>query len=93
MNFLSKSRTMKIFETLVDQLKQENNFVSDNGEVKKWVVLDKARNFDEELIGLLLDNKTLKDEFFKEIKGTLIFDLNRFVLFLEQKNYLNDFKY
>lgn len=81
---------MKIFETLVEQLKQENNFVSDNGEIKKWVVLDKARNFDEELIGLLLSSEILKDEFFKEIKGILVFDLNRFVLFLEQKNYLND---
>ncbi len=81
---------MKIFETLVEQLSQENNFVSDNGEIKKWVVLDKVRSFDEELIGLLLDNKVLKQEFFKDVKGTLVSDLNRFVLFLEQKNYLND---
>ncbi|PHS23572.1 MAG: restriction endonuclease subunit M [Robiginitomaculum sp.] len=81
---------MKLYTTLEEQLKKENNFVSDNGEIKKWVVLDKARHFDEELIGVLLDSKVLKQEFFKDIKGTLVFDLNRFVLFLEQKNWLND---
>lgn len=81
---------MKLYEALEKQLEKENNFVSDNGEVKKWVVLDKARNFDEGLIELLLDSRDLKQEFFKNIKGTLVFDLNRFVLFLEQKNHLND---
>jgi adenine-specific DNA-methyltransferase len=45
---------MKLYETLEEQLKQEPNFVTDDGELKKWVVINKARNFDEKLIGLLL---------------------------------------
>jgi adenine-specific DNA-methyltransferase len=81
---------MKLYETLELQLKKEPNFVTDNGELKKWVVLNKAQNFDEELIGLLLDNTDLKDKFFKTVKGTLVFNQNLFVQFLEQKNYLND---
>ncbi|VBB43468.1 putative type III restriction-modification system HindVIP enzyme mod [uncultured Paludibacter sp.] len=81
---------MKLYETLEQQLKKEPNFVTDNGELKKWVVLNKAQNFDEELIGLLLDNADLKEKFFVNVKGTLVFNQNLFVQFMEQKNYLND---
>ena len=81
---------MKLYETLEKQLKKENNFVTDNGELKKWVVINKAQNFDARIIELLLDNKELKEKFFVDIKGALVFNQNLFVQFLEQKNYLND---
>ena len=81
---------MKLIETLKQQLKNEPNFVTDDGKLKKWVVLNKAQNFDEELIGLLLDNGDLKEKFFVKVKGTLVFNQNLFNQFLEQKNYLND---
>lgn len=81
---------MKLYETLCSQLKKENNFVSDNGELKKWVVADKARNYDAGLLALLLANEDLKKTFFKDINGTLVFLLEQFLLFIEQKNYLND---
>ncbi|NML71480.1 site-specific DNA-methyltransferase [Chryseobacterium sp. RP-3-3] len=81
---------MKLYQTLENQIKKESNYVSDNGEVKKWVVLNKAQNFDEELIGLLLDDSDLKEKFFIKVKDVLIFNQNLFIQFLEQKNYLND---
>ncbi|WP_372745292.1 DNA methyltransferase [Lutibacter sp.] len=81
---------MKLYETLEKQLKKEINFVSDNGELKKWVVMNKAQNYDTDLIALLLEDKELKEKFFIDIKGTLVFNQNLFVQFLEQKNYLND---
>ena len=81
---------MKLYETLAKQLKKEPNFVTDNGELKKWVVINKAQNYDAELIGLLLDDKELKVKFFLDIKGVLVFNQSLFVQFLEQKNYLND---
>jgi adenine-specific DNA-methyltransferase len=81
---------MKLYETLEKQLKKEPNFVTDNGELKKWVVINKAQNYDAELIGLLLDDKELKAKFFLDIKGVLVFNQSLFVQFLEQKNYLND---
>lgn len=81
---------MKLYETLIAQLKKENNYVSDNGELKKWVVADKARNYDAELLALLLENEDLKKTFFKDINGTMVFLLEKFLLFIEQKNYLND---
>ncbi|OQY36179.1 MAG: restriction endonuclease subunit M, partial [Anaerolineaceae bacterium 4572_5.2] len=81
---------MRLFEVLEKQLKNEPNYVTDNGELKKWVVINKAQNFDVELIELLLNNKEIKDNFFVDIKGTLVFKQSAFVQFLEQKNYLND---
>ena len=81
---------MKLFKTLQEQLKQEPNLVTDEGELKKWVIINKARNFDEELIGLLLDNQELKEKFFVEVKGIMVFNQELFIQFLEQKNYLND---
>lgn len=81
---------MKLYETLEKQLKKEPNFLTDNRELKKWVVINKAQNYDAELIGLLLDDKELKAKFFLDIKGVLVFNQSLFVQFLEQKNYLND---
>lgn len=81
---------MKLYQTLESQLKKEPNYVSDNGELKKWVVIDKAQNFDEELIELLLKEPTVKAYFFKEIAGVTVFNQPLFLQFLEQKNFLND---
>lgn len=81
---------MNLYKTIEKQLKKEPNYITDSGELKKWVVITKAQNFDAELIGLLLDEKELKAKFFLEIKGVLVFNQTLFVQFLEQKNYLND---
>lgn len=59
---------MKLYETLEKTLKKESNFVTDNGEIKKWVIITKAQNHDAELISLLLDNEDLKEEFFIKVK-------------------------
>ncbi len=81
---------MKLYEILKNQLKKENNFVTDKGELKKWVVIGKARNYDPILIKLLLENNTLKEKFFVKVEGTLIFKQEEFITFMEMKNYLND---
>jgi adenine-specific DNA-methyltransferase len=81
---------MKLYQTLENQIKKEPNYVSDNGDVKKWVVLNKAQNLDEELIVLLLDDPDLREKFFVKVKEVLVFKQNFFIQFLEQKNYLND---
>ncbi len=81
---------MKLYQTLDKQLTKETNFVTDNGELKKWVVINKAQNYDAELLGLLLEEPELKAKFFIDIKGVLVFNQALFIQFLEQKNYLND---
>src|SRR6185312_6221761 len=81
---------MKVYETLERTLKKEPNYLTDNGELKKWVIISKAQNYDPELISLLLDNKELKVKFFIEIQSVLVFNQSLFIQFLEQKNYFND---
>ncbi len=81
---------MKLLETLEKTLKKEPNFITDNGELKKWVIINKAQNYDEELIDLLLSEKELKENFFKKVKDVTVFNQALFIQFLEQKNYLND---
>lgn len=81
---------MELYNTLEKTLKKEPNFTTDNGDLKKWVIINKAQNFDEELIELLLDEPILKEHFFKPIKDVLLFNQVLFVQFLEQKNYLNN---
>jgi adenine-specific DNA-methyltransferase len=81
---------MKLYETLEAQLRKEPNYVTDSGELKKWVIINKAQNYDAEIIALLLDDKELKTKFFIDIKGILVFNQSLFIQFLEQKNYLND---
>ena len=81
---------MKIYQTLESQLKKEPNFVSDNGVLKKWVVMSKAQNLDAELLALLMAHDELKAKFFVQVNDVWVFNQNLFVQFLEQKNYLND---
>jgi len=81
---------MKLYETLEKVLKKEPNFITDSGELKKWVIINKAQNYDAELIELLLENNDLKEKFFIKVKDSLVFNESLFIQFLEQKNYLND---
>ena len=81
---------MKSYTKLESLLKQEPNFLSDEGELKKWVVIDKAQNFDAGLIEILLKDEQISELFFVAINDVLVFNQNLFVQFLEQKNYLND---
>ncbi len=81
---------MKLYEALEKQLKKEPNYFTDDGDVKKWVVINKAQNYDAELIGLLLEDEELKARFFIAVKDVLVFNQSLFIQFLEQKNYLND---
>lgn len=81
---------MKLYDILEKHLKTEGNYKSDDGELLKWVVINKAQNYDEELIALLLQNEEVKKIFFVDVNGTLVFKQNLFLQFLEQKNYLND---
>ena len=81
---------MKVYSKLETLLKQEPNFLSDEGKLKKWVVIDKARNYDAGLIELLLKDQQINELFFVNVNDVLIFNQNLFIQFLEQKNYLND---
>ena len=81
---------MKLYSTIEALLKKEPNYVTDDGDLKKWVIISKAQNYDAALISLLLENPEIKTHFFIPIKDILVFNQALFIEFMEQKNYLND---
>ncbi|TWI02160.1 adenine-specific DNA-methyltransferase [Flavobacterium tiangeerense] len=81
---------MKLYATVESLLKNEPNFVTDDGDLKKWVIISKAQNCDTELISLLLENPEIKTRFFIPVKDIMVFNQALFIEFMEQKNYLND---
>lgn len=81
---------MKLYATVEAVLKNEPNYVTDDGDLKKWVIISKAQNCDAELISLLLEDREIKSHFFIPIKDVLVFNQALFIEFMEQKNYLND---
>lgn len=81
---------MHLYNHLLEVLKAENNFIADNGEIKKWVVIEFAQKSDETLISLLLLDKELKKTFFKEVCECLIFDKEKFLSFLEMQGFFDN---
>lgn len=77
-------------DILVNQLAIEGRFITDDGELKKFVIIDAAFNMDKILIKLLLTKPEIKQKFFSEIAGHWVFDINLFVQYMENKNFLKD---
>lgn len=80
----------KFHEILVKKLARESHFVTDDNELKKFVIIDAAFNMNKRLIELLIEKDELKQKFFSEIAGHWIFNINLFVQYMENKNFLND---
>lgn len=79
-----------IFEQLTDLLIKDERLVSQNGELLKNQTQELARKNDPELIKLLLSDKAIKQHFFFEVEKTLIFDKEKFIRFISNKQFLPD---
>ncbi len=77
-------------EILINQLAKESSFVTDDGELKKFIIIDAAFNMNRKLIELLLEVPEIKQKFFTEISGHWVFNINLFVQYMENKNFLKD---
>lgn len=77
-------------EILINQLAKESGFVTDDGELKKFIIIDAAFNMNRKLIELLLEVPEIKQKFFTEISSHWVFDINLFVQYMENKNFLKD---
>lgn len=71
-------------------LKKDERLVSQEGEILKNETQVLARKNDPELIKLLLSDKQIKKTFFFEIEKTLIFDKEKFIRFVSNKQFLPD---
>lgn len=77
-------------EKLIELLKTDSRFVDDEGELVKAAVIDRAWKIDRELVKLLLSKPEIKAKFFDEIEGHWIFNINTFIEYVADKNFLAD---
>lgn len=79
-----------IFEIAQEVLKTNSKYISDDGKLLKAVVYSDVMTMDKELLSLLLSNEKIKERFFEDVNGTLIFDKQKFAWFVESKEFLPD---
>lgn len=79
-----------LLNTLIEVLKKDLRFISNEWDLLKNTIREKSENLDENLISLLLDNETLREKFFIKIKDIIVFDNNKFSKFINNKEFLPD---
>jgi len=79
-----------IFEQLTKLLKKDERFVSSDDSLLKNQVQELARKNDPELIKLLLSDKNIKQHCFFKVDDVLIFDKEKFIRFISNKQFLPD---
>ena len=77
-------------EKMIELLKTDVRFIDEEGELVKAAVIDRAWKIDHDLVGLLLGDADIKTKFFDEIEGHWIFNLNTFIEYVSDKNFLAD---
>ncbi|MBP9004689.1 MAG: site-specific DNA-methyltransferase [Candidatus Marinimicrobia bacterium] len=75
---------------LINLLKTDPRLVDDEGELVLAAVQDRAWKIDHGLVKLLLSDKEIKAKFFDEIEGHWIFNINTFIDYISQKNFLDN---
>ena len=71
-------------------LLQKDERLTSEGELLKNKIIELALKLDKNLIKLLLSDKKMKEVFFADIDGTLIFDKDKFIRFVSNKQFLPD---
>ena len=77
-------------EKLIELLKTDARFIDEDGELVKAAVTDRAWKIDHDLVRLLLGDADIKAKFFDEIEGHWIFNINTFIEYVSDKNFLAD---
>jgi len=75
---------------LTDLLKTDPRFVDNEGELIIAAVQDRAWKIDHDLVKLLLSDSEIEAKFFEEIEGHWIFNINTFIEYISQKNFLDN---
>lgn len=79
-----------IFVTVAALLLTKERYKAEDGKLLKAIVYSDVMAMNAELLSLLLSNKDVKTTFFKDVKGTLVFDKQKFAWFMEAKEFLPD---
>ncbi|WP_297689301.1 site-specific DNA-methyltransferase [uncultured Anaerococcus sp.] len=80
----------KLFDEIIKILKSKEKYVSNDGEILKAKVYEDVLNMDKELIEILLSNEEIKENYFVDIDGILVFDKQKFAWAIDSKEFLPD---
>lgn len=80
----------KFYETVLEVLRQDKRFFSDEGVLLRNAVYESAMQMDTNLIHLLLTNNITKTHFFKEVDGITVFDKVGFGWVVNNREFLPD---
>jgi len=78
-----------LLEDLKKLLQKDERLVS-GSELLKNKIIELALKLDKDLIKLLLSDEKMKEVFFVDVDGTLIFDKDKFIKFVSNKQFLPD---
>ena len=84
---------LNLFDELKNTLLKNSKYSEQNTENPKLlrnVVIEDALNMNKELLHILLSNPKLKNHFFTDVDGVLVFDKNKFTWTIENKEFLPD---
>ena len=80
----------KFYEAVLNVLKQDNRFFTEDGVLLRNAVYEAAMQMDTNLIRLLLSNEITKGHFFKEVDGIAVFDKVGFGWVVNNREFLPD---
>lgn len=78
------------FDTVVEVLKQDQRFFTEDGELLRNAVYEAAMKMDVALIKSLLANETTKERFFTDVDGIAVFDKVGFGWVINNREFLPD---
>lgn len=81
---------LKLFNELEKLLRIESRYCSEDGILLKNAIVEAALAMRPDLIKLLLSHEGLKNNFFTEVDGVVVFDKVRFQKFVMNKRFLPD---
>ena len=86
---MAKQEKTSLLDELKGLLGGDKRFIAD-GQLLKNTIVEHALKLDKDLIRLLLSKKRIKERFFCDIDGTLVFDKDKFISFVDNKQFLPD---
>ncbi|MBQ6006246.1 MAG: site-specific DNA-methyltransferase [Selenomonadaceae bacterium] len=80
----------KFFDRLLELLRRDERFFSDDGTFLRNAVYQAAMNMDEKLLTLLLSEKNIDEKFFSDAAGVKVFDKIKFAWTINNRQFLPD---
>ena len=82
--------TLHLFHELETVLRNEDRYCMADGTLIKNAIVEDALSINPQLIKLLLSHEGIKNNFFREVEGVLVFDKVKFQRFIMNKSFLAD---